>query len=397
MSFKPDEITSEKAMEVAQELCHRLLQEQYQYVLAVHEDHDHIHAHIIVNNTNFVTGKTFETEHNQGRKSDRAWSMLRRIADELCRENHLSVIDHTEQTKGKSYWEWDMTRQGLSWKAKLKYAIDQVIKDSENFEDFLQKCAEYGILAEYNPEHRIDLKFMLAEQKENNPRAKMTRAKTLGWYYETKQIKDRIAMCQGVMIYTPKTKIRQITQKPENKFIQDAIDRGNMKLASIAKNIITEYGIEPEQIHQASLSAYAHSRHLLSELNTQKKEIEDLQTKVNVLKKYRKLKVYGDELKALSGRQEKKYRNEHLYELSQYSDIREKVLEIYPSGRIPTVESLEQKIKELRNELSAMDTEFRQTDKKARELADAQRTIEEYFRQEQSRDQQQKRKRNDLE
>ena len=59
MSFKPDEITSEKAMEVAQELCHRLLQEQYQYVLAVHEDHDHIHAHIIVNNTNFVTGKTF--------------------------------------------------------------------------------------------------------------------------------------------------------------------------------------------------------------------------------------------------------------------------------------------------------------------------------------------------
>lgn len=87
----------------------------------------------------------------------------------------------------------------------------------------------------------------------------------------------------------------------------------------------------------ASLSAYAHSRHLLSDLNTKKTEIEDLQTKINVLRKYRKLKVYGDELKDLSGRQEKKYRNEHLYELSQYSDIREKVLEIYPSGRIPTV------------------------------------------------------------
>ena len=43
------------------------------------------------------------------------------------------------------------------------------------------------------------------------------------------------------------------------------------------------------------------------------------------------------------------------------------------------------------------DAEYRQADKKARELADAQRTIEEYIRQEQSRDQQQKRKRNDLE
>ena len=119
------------------------------------------------------------------------------ITDEICRKHHLAVIEHHELSKGKNHWEWDMTRQGLSWKAKLKYAIDQVVKISESFEDFLPKCAEYGILAEYNPEHKIDLKFMLAEQKENNPRAKMTRAKTLGWYYETKQIKDRIAMYQG--------------------------------------------------------------------------------------------------------------------------------------------------------------------------------------------------------
>ena len=30
----------------------------------------------------------------------------------------------------------------------------------------------------------IDLKFMLAEQKERNPRAKFTRSRTLGWFYE---------------------------------------------------------------------------------------------------------------------------------------------------------------------------------------------------------------------
>ena len=50
----------------------------------------------------------------------------------------------------------------------------------------------------------------------------------------------------------------------------------------------------------------------------------------------------------------------------------------------------------LRQKLSAMNTEFNQADKKARELADAQRTIEEYLRQEQSRGEK-KRKRNDLE
>ncbi len=397
-SFSPNEVTPEKAMEIAQELCHRLLQEQYQYIIAIHTDHDHIHAHILVNNTNFITGRTFETEHNQGRKSERAWAEVRHISDELCKENNLSVIENPEQSKGKSHWEWDMTRQGLSWKAKLKYAIDQVIKVSENFEDFLAKCADFGILYEYNPDHKIDLKFMLAEQKERNPRAKFTRSRTLGWYYETEQIKGRIAQYMGGMIYVPRIKVRQITPKAEeNKFVRDAIDRGNMKVASIAKNIIAEYGVEPEEIRNAAISAYAHSRRLVSELNNLKTEIEDLEVKLKVLKKYRQLKHYGEELKALSGRDEKKYKETHSYELSEYGKVRTQVLELYPSGHIPTVEKLEKSITALRKKLSAMNTEYNQADKKARELADAQRTIEEYLRQEQSRDHQKRKKRNDLE
>ncbi len=94
--------------------------------------------------------------------------------------------------KGKNHWEWDMSRQGLSWKAKLKFTIDQVIKVSENFEDFLAKCADFGVLVEYNPDHKIDLKFMLTEQKEHDPRAKMTRAKTLVGF--TKLIRSRVAL-----------------------------------------------------------------------------------------------------------------------------------------------------------------------------------------------------------
>ncbi len=128
-----------------------MLKEQYQYVVAIHTDHEHCHAHIIVNNTNFITGRTFETEHNQGKKKDRAWAEVRRISDELCNENNLSVIEHPEMGKGKSHWEWDMSRQGLSWKAKLKYAIDQVVKESEDFEDFLSKCAAHHLHTARHP------------------------------------------------------------------------------------------------------------------------------------------------------------------------------------------------------------------------------------------------------
>lgn len=398
-SFKPGEITPERALEVGKELCEKFLKGEYQYFLAIHTDTDHTHLHVIFNNVNRKNGRTFETNMNQGKVKERAWKKLIDLSDEVCKRHHLSVIDHPERTRGKSHWEWDMNRQGLSWKAKLKYTIDQVVKASEDFDDFLRKCAKYGVLVEYNPDHKIDLKFMLAEQKERNPRAKMTRTRTLGWYYETRQIKDRIAQYHGVMIYTPRTKVRVITKKPPNKFVQDAIDRGNMKLASIAKNVIAEYGVEPDEIRQAAISEYAHSRGLLSELNDMKTEIEDLQVKLKVLRKYRKLKVYGEELKALSGSAAKKYRKEHSAELTEYGQIRTKVLELYPSGHIPTVESLDKKINALIQERLLKDQQFREADKRARELADAQRTIEEFLRQERNEQQQdRKRKKNgDLE
>nr|WP_242837761.1 relaxase/mobilization nuclease domain-containing protein [Ruminococcus albus] len=177
-SFAPGEVTPERALLIGQELCKALFNDKYQYVLAVHCDHEHIHNHIIVNNVNFYTGKTFETEHNQGKIPDRAWSKLRTISDELCRKHGLSIIENPHLSKGKSHWEWELDQQNLSWKEQLKRAIDEVIKVSEDFEDFLAKCADFGILVDYNPDHKIDLKFMLAEQKERNSRAKFTRAKT---------------------------------------------------------------------------------------------------------------------------------------------------------------------------------------------------------------------------
>ena len=101
--------------------------------------------------------------------------------------------------------------------------------------------------------------------------------------------------------------------------------------------------------------------------------------KLKVLRKYRKLKVYGEELKALSGSAAKKYRKEYSAELTEYGQIRTKVLELYPSGHIPTVESLDKKINALIQERSLKDQQFREADKRARDLADAQRTIEEFL------------------
>ena len=128
-------------------------------------------------------------------------------------------------------------------------------------------------------------------------------------------------------------------------------------------------------------------------------EIDDLKFKLKVLRQYRKFKRCAEELKTLSGLAAKKYRKDHSYDLNEYGKVRAQVLELYPSGHIPTVESLEQKINALMQGRSQKDMQFREEDKRARDLADAQRTIEEFLRQERSEQQQdRKRKKNgDLE
>ena len=94
-------------------------------------------------------------------------------------------------------------------------------------------------------------------------------------------------------MFVPRIKVRQITPKAEeNKFVRDAIDRGNMKVASIAKNIITAYGVEPNQVRGAAMAAFIERAHLVGELNDLSTQIKDLQEKLKVLKNYRKGQAY---------------------------------------------------------------------------------------------------------
>lgn len=134
-------------------------------------------------------------------------------------------------------------------------------------------------------------------------------------------------------------------------------------------------------------------------MNTLKTQIEDLTAQLKVLKKYRKVKGVGAELKTLSGRQTQRYQKEHSSELNDYGNCRQQILEWYPSGHIPSVEQMEQKINALRRERSQKNEEYMAVKQKSGDLAKAQRDIEEYLRNERkAQEQNRKRKKNwDLE
>jgi len=189
-SFAPGEVTPEQAMQIGEELCDRYLKGDYQYVIAVHNDKDHLHCHIIFNNTNLYNGLSFTTEHNQGSKSERAWAELREISDEICAEHGISVIE--PKSKGVSHFEWDMQKEGKSWKEKLCQLLDEIISYSKSFEDFLKNCTDSGIEYVYTPQNKVKLKFKLSGEGQQ----RFTRADTLGDEFEPSAITETIENAQ---------------------------------------------------------------------------------------------------------------------------------------------------------------------------------------------------------
>lgn len=189
-SFAPGEVTPEQAMQIGEELCDRYLKGDYQYVIAVHNDKDHLHCHIIFNNTNLYNGLSFTTEHNQGRKSERAWAELREISDEICAEHGISVIEPIG--KGVSHYENERQKEGKSWKDKLRSMLREIISYSRSFEDFLKNCTDSGIEYVYTPQNKVKLKFKLSGEGQQ----RFTRADTLGDEFEPSAITETIETAQ---------------------------------------------------------------------------------------------------------------------------------------------------------------------------------------------------------
>ena len=100
LSYKPGEITPELALQIATEFAEKYLSD-YETVIAVHTDREHIHAHVVFNSVSCVTGKKYHVSTGE------YYKQIRGISDELCRKYGLSVIleNDEEPPKAVSYIE----------------------------------------------------------------------------------------------------------------------------------------------------------------------------------------------------------------------------------------------------------------------------------------------------
>ena len=112
----------------------------------------------------------------------RSYHEIRRTSDQLCREHGLSVIV-PGQDKGMSYIEHQAAQNGISYKAKLKTAIDRLIPVSSSLEDLLVQLQREGYEIKRG-------KYISARATDQE---RFTRFKTLGADYTEEAVASRIA------------------------------------------------------------------------------------------------------------------------------------------------------------------------------------------------------------
>lgn len=81
-SFKPGEITPEKANQVGQELAMRFTKGKHAFIVATHTDKAHIHNHIVFNSTAIDGSRKFKNFWFSG-------LALQKLSDLICLENGL--------------------------------------------------------------------------------------------------------------------------------------------------------------------------------------------------------------------------------------------------------------------------------------------------------------------
>lgn len=134
-SFKPDEITPERANELGQELAEKL-GEGHEALIYTHSDTKHVHNHIVINSVNFETGYKFQLH---GKK---AIEKVRDLSDELCKKYDLSIVDQPAKVRYHQA-EYGLAKRGIvSWKDELRQAIDLEKETAGNFEEFQENLKE---------------------------------------------------------------------------------------------------------------------------------------------------------------------------------------------------------------------------------------------------------------
>ena len=352
-SFEPDETTPEQAHEIGMRLAREVLGCKYEFVLATHIDRGHIHNHIIFNAVSFVDYKKYQS-------NKLSYRFIRQTSDKLCEEYGLSVI-RNPKSKGKSYIEHTAAKQGRSWKAQLKVAVDINISRAKEFDEFLRLMEQSG--------------YKVKRQNKNisfctDGRERYMRSKTLGDDYTVEAIKERIAG-RARKITAPKTDrsinliidIQNCIKAQESKGYEHWAKINNLKQAAKTLNFLTENNITTyEDLEKSAERTHKNFDSISEKIKSVEKQINTTALLIKNVETYSRLKPVMEKYKKAKNKEQfkEKYRAEITLFEAAFKELK--------NADYPPVKELRQSYSELTEEKKKLYEEYKKCKSKATEI-----------------------------
>ncbi|WP_270652768.1 relaxase/mobilization nuclease domain-containing protein [Blautia massiliensis (ex Durand et al. 2017)] len=137
ISLNPGEGTPEIMYDIAMRFAEEAFAGEYEAVVAVHTDREHLHAHIIINSVNMVTGYKFQCR-------DGDWKYkFQPITNKLCKEYglHITPAEYSKEPKNMARPQWEREQAFSKW---IKQDTLFCAISAENMEHFIFLLEKLG-------------------------------------------------------------------------------------------------------------------------------------------------------------------------------------------------------------------------------------------------------------
>ena len=372
-SFKPGEITAEKANEVGYELAMRFTKGKYAFIVATHTDREHIHNHIIYNSTALDGTRKFRDFLLSG-------LAVQRLSDLICLEHQLSVIEikpYRERQKRTLYPPKESNRD------QLCSVIDSILSEkSKDYEDFLQKLEQKG----YEVKRGKYTSVKGARQK------RFIRFRTLGAGYSEDEIKAVIAgeaEHRPHQKQPPKEQSFHLLVDIQSKFSEGKSEgyarwakRYNLKEMSKTLIFLQENKIGSIQEMQERVdAATAHYHELSDSIKASEKRLAEIAVLKAHIINYAKTRPVYDAYRKTG--YSKHFLETHRTEITLHKAAKAAFDEA-DLKKLPKVKELDAEYSKLLTEKKAHYPDYRKAKEEMQELLRAKRNVELFFAEEKS-------------
>lgn len=147
LSFEETDITPELAQQVGMAFAERMWGDRFQVLVTTHLNTEHLHCHFVVNSVSFRDGKRLQNK-------EKAWWYFRHIADEVCLEHGLSVVQNPEAYQSPRILT-QKDKAGMPTRYNLaRTALDEAIAMSHNLRQLEYHLSEMGYTLGSNPKRK---------------------------------------------------------------------------------------------------------------------------------------------------------------------------------------------------------------------------------------------------